>query len=326
MRINSCESTASARSQLRSPMNRTRHFSLARGMTLVEILAVVGIIALLIAILLPALRVARANSEWAASQNNLRQIHTYLQAYITDNRETVLPSQVDYRTARFKGSVRSAVPSSPPIGPALVGTWADILWTLNSLGSVQMPAADDGTPNPYDYRYDSPDRYVYAEVDGFSKNVLRSTVTMEKPFVGDDVVVTEATPWGPGAGAAERGQPGYFAANDFFDARLGVYYTSGQIKRPSESVYLVDSRAGEVISPTANPWKADDLTLCEVDFRYPGSTCIMLCLDGHIQTESKWDDIEELQGQFWTSSTPPADPTGRGVRITNLNRSDNPEP
>ncbi len=311
---------------LRITMNRTPQTPVARGLTLVEILAVVGIVALLIAILLPALRVARANSEWAASQNNLRQIHTYLQAYITDNRETVLPSQVDYRMARFKGSVRSPVPMQPPIGPALVGTWADILWTLNSLGSVQMPAADDGTPNDYDYRFDSPDRYVYAEVDGFTKNVLRSTVGMEKPFIGDDQTITEASPWGPGAGVSERGHAGYFAANDFFDARAGVYYTSGQIKRPSESVYLVDSRAGEVISPLASPWKADDLTLCEVDFRYPGNTCLLLCLDGHLQTEAKWEDIEELQGEFWTSANPPADPTGRGLRISNLNRSDNPGP
>ena len=297
-----------------------------RALTLVEILAVIGIIALLMAILLPALRVARANSDWAASQNNLRQVHTLMHAYTTDNRDTVLPSQFDHRTVRFKGAARSAIPAPPPLGLPLMGTWADILWTVNSMGSVQMPDSDSGSPNPYDYRYDSPDRFVYQDIPGYSGNVLRSTVGMERPFVNTEGTLSEATPYGPGAALFEFGHAGYFAANDFFDAQQGIYITSGQVKRPVESVYLVDSRAGEIIEPTANPWKASDATLCEVDFRYPGETCLFLCLDGHVQTEAKWDDIEELQGQWWTSATPPADPIGRGLRITNLNRSDNPGP
>lgn len=319
--------------QRNSPARRTSIHSPAGGalqgqrlgLTLVEILAVVGIIALLMAILLPALRVARANSDWAASQNNLRQIHTLLQAYITDNRETVLPSQFDHTAARFKGPMRSAVPAAPPLGVPLVGTWADILWTINSIGSVQLPEDDAGNVNPYDYRYDSPDRFVYDMLPGYGGNFLRSTVSMEKPLVADGSM-TEAIPYGPGAGLLEVGHPGYFAANDFFDARTGTYFSSGQIKRPSESVYLVDSRAGEVIATTPDPWKGIDQTLCQVDFRYPGETCLFLCLDGHVQTEAKWDDIEELQGQYWQTATPPADPTGRGLRISNLNRSDNPGP
>lgn len=297
-----------------------------RALTLVEILAVVGIIALLMAILLPALRVARANADWASSQNNLRQIHTLMQAYTTDNRGTVLPSQFDHRNVKFKGAARSAVPEPPPIGLPLMGTWADILWATNSLGSVQMPDAEDGTPNPYDYRYDSPDRYVYQDSPSFSSNFLRSTVGMERPFVNTEGSISEATPYGPGAPLLEFGHPGYFAANDFFDGQLGIYYSSGQIKRPTESVYLVDSRAGEIIDPIADPWKASDPLLGQVDFRYPGETCLFLCLDGHVQTEAKWADIEELQGQWWSSASPPADPIGRGLRITNLNRSDNPGP
>ncbi|MSR29199.1 MAG: hypothetical protein EXS03_06460 [Phycisphaerales bacterium] len=307
-------------------MTRTHRTQSPRALTLVEILAVVGIIALLLAILLPALRVARANSAWAASQNNLRQIHTLMQAYVVDNRETVLPSQFDHTNVRYKGAMRSPVPSAPPIGLPLMGTWADILWTVNSLGSVQMPPDDSGTPNPYDYRYDSPDRFAYQDSPDLNGNFLRSTIDMETPFVSTEGTFSEATPFGPGASLLEIGHAGYFAANDFFDAQQGIYYTSGQIKRPSESVYLVDSRAGEIIDPLDSPWKGSDDLLCEVDFRYPGETCLFLCLDGHVQTEAMWADIEELQGQWWTSAAPPADPTGRGLRVSNLNRSDNPQP
>jgi prepilin-type N-terminal cleavage/methylation domain-containing protein len=60
------------------------HTSPRRAFTLIEILTVVGILALLVAILLPALRTARRNAEWADAANNLRQVSTYLQAYIRD--------------------------------------------------------------------------------------------------------------------------------------------------------------------------------------------------------------------------------------------------
>ena len=48
-----------------------------RGMTLTEILAVVGIIVVLVAILLPGLQVVSRNGRLAKSQSNLRQIYTF---------------------------------------------------------------------------------------------------------------------------------------------------------------------------------------------------------------------------------------------------------
>src|SRR5690606_14954920 len=129
---------------------RTNH----RGMTLVEVLTVIGIIVLLLAILLPALRAARGNSIWAGSQNNLRQIATLMQSYSTDNREYIVPSQFDYSAASYRGKVRTPSPagSTLPLGLPHEGTWTDILWTYGNFGPVQA------TP---DYRYDSPDRAFY---------------------------------------------------------------------------------------------------------------------------------------------------------------------
>ena len=46
----------------------------ARAVTLVEILAVVGIMALLLAVLLPGIQAARRNALWAQSQANLKNL------------------------------------------------------------------------------------------------------------------------------------------------------------------------------------------------------------------------------------------------------------
>jgi prepilin-type N-terminal cleavage/methylation domain-containing protein len=71
--------------------NRTRAF------TLVELLVVIGIIAILIAMLMPALTRARAATQKVACMSNLRQHGMALRMYANDNRGR-LPSADDYGT------------------------------------------------------------------------------------------------------------------------------------------------------------------------------------------------------------------------------------
>ena len=71
-------------------MNRNRYAS-ARGFTLVELLVVIGIIALLIAILMPALSKANRNAKAVACKSNLKQTYTFLLMYSMDNRGLMFP-------------------------------------------------------------------------------------------------------------------------------------------------------------------------------------------------------------------------------------------
>jgi type II secretory pathway pseudopilin PulG len=276
-----------------------------RGVTIVEILTVIGVIILLLAILLPGLGILRANAIYARSQGNLRQLGTWLRAYANDNREFVIPAAFDYRASPVRGNVRTPSPpgTSMPIGEAHYGSWSDVMWSDAGLGPVSLGVSE----GEYDYRFDSPDR-IFFDVRPDYRTPIRSDADNTRASDG-----TNAFPFGTGSQIVERGQPGYFAANGFFDVRPevgGRWYTTAQIKRPFQSLYLVDSFAGEVIRPECAPFGCEDgvgETQVEVDFRYVGDLCLMLLLDGSVRAEPRWSDLQELEVE-------------RQVRVRNLDR------
>lgn len=281
-----------------------QHRPRRHGLTLVEIMAVIGIIVVLLAILLPGLATVRRSGEQAASEANVRQIHTYMTGYSTDNREFVLPSSFDHRESSFPGKVRQNSPQTAPpnVGPVdggtfplgsfeNVGSWSDILWAYAdnpAILDVQIPGQSS---DQYNYRYDSPDRFVYDSQPGFN-TVFRSKAKNTRGAGGN-----AATPFGTGSLASEAGQPGYFAANDFFRVEAGSnnWYTNAQIRLPSRAVYLVDSYAGETIQPGSDGFGSEQFSLPnQVDFRYIGDTALILTLDGGIKAESAFRDYDEF--------------------------------
>ena len=49
-----------------------------------------------------------------------------------------------------------------------------------------------------------------------------------------------------------------------------------------------DGPSGDDGSPT-------QVSLGQVDFRYPGETCLLLLLDGHVQSEARWESYLNLK-------------------------------
>ena len=114
-----------------------------RAFTLVELLVVIGIIALLISILLPSLNRARESAKLVACLSNMRQISTTTGLYLNDNKQT-LPDAF-YNNAAGISPKGTGQPVGTPIPFAPAGGTPVTIQVVPSIGTAYEPYLGDST-------------------------------------------------------------------------------------------------------------------------------------------------------------------------------------
>ena len=197
---------------------RLRHHQTRSAFTLVELLVVIGIIATLIAILLPTLGRAREAARAANCLSNLRQINTAFMLFAHDNKG-YLPQvgaagastdKFDINGVSTSVNIRwfGGLYGSPQKFHASAAMLARYWGTANVGGCPSFGVGDVFRPQygPVDYAYNS----LYARhkewaAGGLEKNgrgvkLARIRKTSEKALVWDsarlDVTTLDRTPWG----------------------------------------------------------------------------------------------------------------------------------
>jgi len=252
-----------------------------RAFTLVELLVVIGIIAILIAILLPALNRAKSQAQFVNCQANLRSIGQAMAIYVNDWKHYPGGWKNSYTSpwgfcAVWPVRLRNAIGGNqkifycPARGP-------EYIWAYES-SRPQPPYFAGGTEVPYGYKLREPVLFYTDLLGGNGQQFSYSYNVYGVPGVG--VAGYAASPYLGLGGLIDGSGP-------------TLEIKASRIRRPSEMIAVADNQESNyILVPTQ-------------DSRYPGTihrggANVLFC-DGHVQ----WYLQKDLLVRDWKTSNEP---------------------
>ena len=280
----------------RSFIRRTGH-----GFTLVELLVVIGIIALLISILMPALTRARQQAQTLKCLSNLRQLGQATQMYVN----------------QFKGSMpypTSAYPVADNTDPPQAAAQQSIVWFAALDPFLQHVKSKTATGVAR-----------FREYKAWKQCVVYET------FIGDELTPT-------GGQTDPKGFTKSYKMNTHLRLKIRVNATTFRsdtakitdIKRSSEFVYLGDGISMDTIGyTTANfesgqfSMEVNNVTEASPSLRHGKGRANILFVDGHaetckfptfrkrLRTPHNMFEVDTWESEFVNGSGIPSDSDGR---------------
>jgi len=221
------------------------------GFTLVELLVVIGIIALLISILLPALNRARQAAYSVACQSNMRQVGQAMAMYQNANKGSYPMWDTHVLVTWYPNIFRIA--------------WARTLWNSNYLTNANVYMCPAKPPNEVDWINSFPKDY---------QNTGSPTSDVEEgPFAYVDYGYNYKY-----LGSSLWISPHYNDPRDYEPAK------AWKVKQPTETIVLVDSIAKWV--PSRGYYIVEPESINAIYYgpetRHPGPSVNALWADGHV--------------------------------------------